>query len=383
VVLNTTIAANSATALGPGGAGSIFGGNVYSGNTSMRFKNSIVAAGVGGPGNENCFGSTFIVSDGHNIDSLNQCGFTSTGDQVNTNPLLGPLQDNGGPVQTMALLAGSSAIDTGDNAGCPGSDARGVLRPAGAACDIGAFEIATPSAITGTATGVTTTAATLNGTARNPNLGSSSVVFQYGTTTAYGSSTTPQPVRAITAGAPFSAAIAGLSQKTSYHFREVVTNAISTSLGADQTFTTAAPPAAPQPPRAQSPQLTVSGSPRVSARGRGLTVTLVCGPTAKCPVSIVATTTEKLKGNKIVGVAKTRRRTVVVAASSLTIAAGKRQTITVRLNATGRRLLARFKKLPVKLTISLIRPDGKKTTVKVTHLTLRQPSKHRHHTTKR
>jgi hypothetical protein len=55
-------------------------------------------------------------------------------------PLLGPLAFNGGPTQTHALLAGSPAIDTGACAGIPGADQRGVSRPQGPACDIGAFE---------------------------------------------------------------------------------------------------------------------------------------------------------------------------------------------------------------------------------------------------
>ena len=62
------------------------------------------------------------------------------GDLFNMNPLLGPLRDNGGPTPTQALLPGSPAIDHGDDAGCPTADQRGVPRPRGAACDIGAYE---------------------------------------------------------------------------------------------------------------------------------------------------------------------------------------------------------------------------------------------------
>jgi hypothetical protein len=54
--------------------------------------------------------------------------------------MLGPLADNGGPTQTHALLPGSPAIDAGDNTACPATDQRGVTRPLGAACDIGAYE---------------------------------------------------------------------------------------------------------------------------------------------------------------------------------------------------------------------------------------------------
>jgi len=56
-------------------------------------------------------------------------------------PLLGPLADNGGPNKTMALQPGSPAIDAGNNTTCPGTDQRGILRPQGSICDIGAFEL--------------------------------------------------------------------------------------------------------------------------------------------------------------------------------------------------------------------------------------------------
>ena len=60
---------------------------------------------------------------------------------ITTDPLLGTLGNYGGYTQTIPLLAGSSAIDTGNDAVCPGTDQRGVTRPQGAHCDIGAFEV--------------------------------------------------------------------------------------------------------------------------------------------------------------------------------------------------------------------------------------------------
>jgi hypothetical protein len=61
-------------------------------------------------------------------------------DQIIWDALIGPLADNGGPTLTHALLDGSPAIDAADDAACPATDQRGVPRPQGAACDIGAYE---------------------------------------------------------------------------------------------------------------------------------------------------------------------------------------------------------------------------------------------------
>ena len=57
---------------------------------------------------------------------------------VGRNPLLGPLQDNGGATWTHAPQLGSPAIDAGG--ACQDSDQRGHSRPVGRACDIGAVE---------------------------------------------------------------------------------------------------------------------------------------------------------------------------------------------------------------------------------------------------
>jgi len=62
------------------------------------------------------------------------------GGNLDQDPLLGPLTDNGGPTPTQALLVGSPAIDTADALTCPGTDQRGVPRPLGDGCDMGAFE---------------------------------------------------------------------------------------------------------------------------------------------------------------------------------------------------------------------------------------------------
>jgi hypothetical protein len=81
-----------------------------------------------------------LADGGHNICSDASAKFPSSASRNSTDPLLGPLSDNGGPTPTLSLLEGSPAIDVGDEAACPSTDQRGVARPVGPACDIGAFE---------------------------------------------------------------------------------------------------------------------------------------------------------------------------------------------------------------------------------------------------
>lgn len=96
------------------------------------------------------------------VDSVVEGGCPAGGtctDVINTNPLLGSLASNGGFTQTHALGAGSSAIDAGGiNAACASSDQRGVTRPQGSACDMGAYEYngAAPSTPTAVLTSTST-----------------------------------------------------------------------------------------------------------------------------------------------------------------------------------------------------------------------------------
>ena len=85
------------------------------------------------------------------------------------------------------------------------------------------------------------TTATLNGVV-NPNKEDTTYVFQYGPTTAYGSTTAVQPAVSGNAGKDVSVDITGLAPSTVYHFRLVATNPSGTDTGADATFTTLASP---------------------------------------------------------------------------------------------------------------------------------------------
>lgn len=134
---NTTIMSNTNAPARPGAG-------IFNAGAPLTLKNTLVAFnGTLG----NCDGSGSINSAGHNLTSDSTCSFNATGDLINTDPLLGPLQDNGGVIfayggaaPSYALLPGSPALNGGTNAGCPAVDQRGWPRPHGAYCDIGAFE---------------------------------------------------------------------------------------------------------------------------------------------------------------------------------------------------------------------------------------------------
>ncbi|MBK9092075.1 MAG: hypothetical protein IPM84_04725 [Anaerolineae bacterium] len=131
-VINSTFSGN--------GAYFNCGGGI-SNNGTLTLKNTIVA---NSPRGDNCDSVNSITDGGGNLSFGD-----STCPGINGDPQLGPLQDNGGPTYTMALGAGSAAIDAANDATCAaapisGLDQRGVARPQGAHCDIGAFEVTDP-----------------------------------------------------------------------------------------------------------------------------------------------------------------------------------------------------------------------------------------------
>jgi hypothetical protein len=142
---NSTLADNqaiggAATLAGMGGAGD--GGGIYNaaGRGALQMYDTILADNSASTAGPDLDGS--ITSLGHNLigNSTGGSGFAAS-DLRNVNPQLGPLQDNGGPTQTMALLPGSPAIDAGHNANAPAYDQRGYPRIVGGTIDIGAFEV--------------------------------------------------------------------------------------------------------------------------------------------------------------------------------------------------------------------------------------------------
>lgn len=139
IMSHSTVTGNSATGLG-GGVAVFFPPPPK--EAIFNVKNSIIADNSGTTPDV----SGAVVSNDFNIvgDDIGATGFTGADDQVGVDPLLGPLGDYGGLHHTHELLVGSPAIDAGsctDNAGAPVTeDQRGISRPQGATCEIGAFE---------------------------------------------------------------------------------------------------------------------------------------------------------------------------------------------------------------------------------------------------
>ncbi len=120
------------------------GGGLYIKDGIAHITNSIIANNSGNP---DCYmddGS--ITTNVKNIILVNGSGSTSCGTPfIGIDPLIDSLSLNGGVTQTMALLPGSPAINAGDDAACnalpvDGIDQRGITRPQGSHCDIGAYE---------------------------------------------------------------------------------------------------------------------------------------------------------------------------------------------------------------------------------------------------
>jgi uncharacterized repeat protein (TIGR02543 family) len=146
-ISNSTLSGNSS----PVGGG-IFSYDVMS---SVHIGNSILKKGAAG-GNFGVSSGGTITSHGYNLSDDNGGGFlTGAGDQVNTDPMLGPLKNNGGPTATHAPLINSPALDQGNRNAIPALttnvDQRGLARPVndtavpnaagGDGSDIGAVEV--------------------------------------------------------------------------------------------------------------------------------------------------------------------------------------------------------------------------------------------------
>jgi hypothetical protein len=208
-----------------------------------------------------------------------------------------------------------------------------------------------PLATTGAATTVTAISATLGGTV-NPQGLPTSFHFEYGTTTAYGSSTASQQAGTDSANHSVSQAASGLLPSKLYHYRLVATNASGTTAGADATFTTSADPF--------NGVVIAKQTVRVSKNKVRISVRCPGGIPGNCTGSLV------LKSAKRVSAAK--KKILSLGRAKFSIQPGQKKKVTVRISKAGRRYLARKGKL--KATARATSKDGagtsKKTRGKVT-----------------
>lgn len=276
-ITNTTVAANIAA----GAAGGIYfeasgltlnfdalvgniltaaggqGGNFRVGSSlSMTMGNTIVAGGVATNGGDCYLGSSANwTSLGHNAEDTDptpdeggpstcQFYFTGPGDRTKLNLQLGSLQNNGGPTDTIAPQAGSPVLNEAASASCPADDQRGVSRPQGTGCDIGAVELSTPTSSSGFADTLSANGAVLHGTANTQGLGGSAH-YVYGPTPSFGALTPNSALNPEAGAQPATATLSGLVANTTYYFALVVTTPDGSVTGPTASLKTTSPQPAP------------------------------------------------------------------------------------------------------------------------------------------
>ncbi len=139
VLVNVTIAGNRADGGSPSSpAVACQGGGLYNTHGTVIVRSSIIANSTSGG---DLWGA--VIDGGHNICSDGTAGFSAGSSLNQTDPMLGPLADHGGPTFTMALSPASPALEAIPS-GFPPVDQRGISRPQGPLADIGAFETLAP-----------------------------------------------------------------------------------------------------------------------------------------------------------------------------------------------------------------------------------------------
>jgi hypothetical protein len=229
----STVASNEQTGMPAAGSGiDVLSGNTPSTHSTLTEHDTLVATN----GSANCAldSHSTLASLGHNLSFPD----SSCAHEVSGDPKLGPLQSNGGPTETMALGAGSAAIDqvpAGDSACASTSDQRGVTRPVGAGCDLGAFEVTptfegTPS-VTASATAATIALPVSVGTPTTVRLlyGAAPAALSHRAAT-----------QTVTAGKHPAFSLAGLSPLTTYYYEVQATSPFGSLISAIFSFKTLA-----------------------------------------------------------------------------------------------------------------------------------------------
>jgi hypothetical protein len=340
---DVTIAGNTSGAFtavnGPGGRPLVETDTIIASNT-----NTVAAAGP-----DSC-NPDQITDGGHNV------AYAAAGCAgITGNPKLGLIASNGGPTETMALGTGSSAIGLVPVSVCTvTTDQRGLHRPAGSACDAGAYE-ASPPTLSGTqAVADGSSSASVTGQV-NANLTDTKLSVHYGTSASYGSTTAATDIGSSSDAKAFSIALSGLSAGTTYHLQLVATNTDGTSTTGDMTLSTAVAATG-------SVAHATASVAHATVTGDVVLIKLACNAGGSgCSGALKLSSRVTTLRGKVVGVAadvvrskKAKRRTVTrtVGGGRYSIAAGQTKVIKLTLNAYGKRLLKLRHRLSTELTTS-------------------------------
>lgn len=211
------------------------------GSTSPTLRNTVFEGNVGG----NCTvgpGAAPFVSLGFNVEDRSDCGLGARGDRPSTSSFLLGTGRWGGPTTSAAPGATFSVapINHGDPDHCPAQDQRGVTRPQGAGCDVGAVEILVSRVTPLAPRSVDAHAATVAAVVASDRAGGARVRVRFGPSRSYGSSV---DLGTQTGTQTLEARLDGLEPGTTYHYRFVAENLAGVGRGPDRTFTTASVPA--------------------------------------------------------------------------------------------------------------------------------------------
>lgn len=295
----------------------------------------------------NSAGGTDVAATGSNASvTMSSSDYTTSAGAVTSgggNISSAPVFENAGAGDFRQTLA-SPTIDNGVNDPLNGpSDFEGDARTINGTTDIGADEFAPiPAGVTGSATNLSTSAATVHGTV-NANGASTTYHFEYGASTTYGHSTASGTLGPTTTAHQVTRVIGGLLPSHTYHYRLVASNSAGIRFGGDRTFKTAK--------SHFSGGFVTRGSARV--KNGVARVKVGCpnnagapagGGARKCTGTLTLRTAKKLQ-------TPSGKKKIKIGSATFVIAAGKRRTVSVPISARGQALLAAKGKLKSKATV--------------------------------
>jgi extracellular elastinolytic metalloproteinase len=218
-----------------------------------------------------------------------------------------------------------------------------------------------PSVNTGGAQSVGVNGAILTGTV-TPHEGAADVVFEYGTSTAYGSTVAAGTLAAGEAAMPVSAVVGALQPATTLHYRVVARRGAQSYPGGDATFTTAGIPPTPTP----TPTPTATPTPTPTPQPPPATATAF--DVKRLSASRKGVLKVKVRFGSAAPAGSARLRVLAgkkrLAEGRLAVRAGRTSTKTLTLNSRGRKMIKPGKSR--KVTLELRLPDGKKVKKTVT-----------------